>query len=451
MQCLECMDTIGWEVALPKFVCCPQDETKERSEDLLSVIRSWNRLFSSGLNQFWLTIFEPAVYVRHPDVAKVILKSSGQSWGQKQVFTLVPFCLTLDNCCRVKSSHYDFNPKNGGWVLGCVFSQRQKCNFVYSFSSVSLLHAEPKPRTYKMGEPWLGDGLLLSSGNKWARNRRLLTPAFHFDVLKPYQDVYNDACDILLVCTQICCWISTEVWTDSRYQTPPSKSKREKTGPSLQFKLLVLSGSVSEKDGEACRKRKTFWPVWKLFPFHHGCHTSLRHVIWERPSDKRVSKPWVIASDCVLTRTCQCTDPSVSPQHLSTCHHSTIFFSPAIACKSSLNYCTWSCELNPGLSWSYFLSLSHVSASLSKTKSDELLFYSPVSIPQRKKTVPTSTMTVFLTASFFGLPNVLNFFGILIWWQMEVSRFWKEWMFQRKHLFCARQISIRKRHCLGKC
>jgi cytochrome P450 len=46
---------------------------------------------------------------------------------------------------------------------------------------------------------WIGDGLLLSAGKKWARNRRLLTPAFHFDILKPYIKVKNDAMTPLLV------------------------------------------------------------------------------------------------------------------------------------------------------------------------------------------------------------------------------------------------------------
>ena len=50
-----------------------------------------------------------------------------------------------------------------------------------------------------MLKPWLGDGLLLAGGGKWARNRRLLTPAFHFDILKPYVNVYNKAADILIV------------------------------------------------------------------------------------------------------------------------------------------------------------------------------------------------------------------------------------------------------------
>ena len=45
----------------------------------------------------------------------------------------------------------------------------------------------------------MGDGLALSSGDKWARNRRLLTPAFHFDVLKPYVVVKNRATELLIV------------------------------------------------------------------------------------------------------------------------------------------------------------------------------------------------------------------------------------------------------------
>src|SRR6218665_2060280 len=62
--------------------------------------------------------------------------------------------------------------------------------------------AEPKPRAiggYHNLFPWLGDGLLLAGGQKWARNRRLLTPAFHFDILRPYMTINNRCTDIFLV------------------------------------------------------------------------------------------------------------------------------------------------------------------------------------------------------------------------------------------------------------
>ncbi|XP_034030491.1 cytochrome P450 4F3-like [Thalassophryne amazonica] len=39
--------------------------------------------------------------------------------------------------------------------------------------------------------PWLGQSLLLASGEEWSRRRRLLTPAFHFDILKGYVTRFN--------------------------------------------------------------------------------------------------------------------------------------------------------------------------------------------------------------------------------------------------------------------
>ncbi|XP_050681338.1 cytochrome P450 4C1-like isoform X1 [Leptidea sinapis] len=51
---------------------------------------------------------------------------------------------------------------------------------------------------YDFSRPWLGDGLLLSDGVKWHQRRKILTPAFHFNILKNFYSILLDNSEILL-------------------------------------------------------------------------------------------------------------------------------------------------------------------------------------------------------------------------------------------------------------
>ncbi|CAG2059383.1 unnamed protein product [Timema podura] len=48
-----------------------------------------------------------------------------------------------------------------------------------------------KSTEYKFFKPWLGEGLLISSGNKWRSHRKLIAPTFHLNVLKSFVDLFN--------------------------------------------------------------------------------------------------------------------------------------------------------------------------------------------------------------------------------------------------------------------
>ncbi|XP_068395928.1 taurochenodeoxycholic 6 alpha-hydroxylase-like isoform X2 [Eschrichtius robustus] len=46
--------------------------------------------------------------------------------------------------------------------------------------------------------PWIGNGLLVLEGQTWFQHRRMLTPAFHYDILKPYVGLMADSVRVML-------------------------------------------------------------------------------------------------------------------------------------------------------------------------------------------------------------------------------------------------------------
>lgn len=48
-----------------------------------------------------------------------------------------------------------------------------------------------KSAEYDFFRPWLGNGLLISSGQKWRTHRKLIAPTFHLNVLKSFIDLFN--------------------------------------------------------------------------------------------------------------------------------------------------------------------------------------------------------------------------------------------------------------------
>ncbi|XP_046640760.1 cytochrome P450 4c3-like [Daphnia pulicaria] len=45
---------------------------------------------------------------------------------------------------------------------------------------------------YRYLNPWLGNCMFLTTGSRWRNRRRLLTPAFHFQILNSFVDVFNE-------------------------------------------------------------------------------------------------------------------------------------------------------------------------------------------------------------------------------------------------------------------
>ena len=77
----------------------------------------------------------------------------------------------------------------------CPFNNGQEIKDLCSLIPPSL----PRLPIFNGAHSFSGEGLLVANGARWARSRRLLTPAFHFDTIKSYFPIYADAAKLMVV------------------------------------------------------------------------------------------------------------------------------------------------------------------------------------------------------------------------------------------------------------
>ncbi|XP_076243827.1 cytochrome P450 4g15-like [Calliopsis andreniformis] len=55
----------------------------------------------------------------------------------------------------------------------------------------STVHIDKAPE-YRFFKPWLGDGLLISTGEKWRSHRKIIAPTFHLNILKTFVPLFYE-------------------------------------------------------------------------------------------------------------------------------------------------------------------------------------------------------------------------------------------------------------------
>ncbi|XP_042320652.1 cytochrome P450 4B1-like isoform X2 [Sceloporus undulatus] len=67
------------------------------------------------------------------------------------------------------------------------------------YAKTLLARGDPKDNmSYRNIVPWIGKGLLVLHGPKWSQHRKMLTPGFHYNILKPYVTLMAESTKVML-------------------------------------------------------------------------------------------------------------------------------------------------------------------------------------------------------------------------------------------------------------
>ncbi|XP_050528841.1 cytochrome P450 4g15-like [Daktulosphaira vitifoliae] len=92
---------------------------------------------------------------------------------------------------KIYGMSFEFNPKEPVkmWIgprLIVFLTEPEDVEVILS----SNVYIDKSPE-YRLFEPWLGNGLLISTGDKWRAHRKLIAPTFHLNVLKSFITLFN--------------------------------------------------------------------------------------------------------------------------------------------------------------------------------------------------------------------------------------------------------------------
>ncbi|XP_014206462.1 cytochrome P450 4C1-like [Copidosoma floridanum] len=145
---------------------------------------------------FLLILFIIYIYLDHGRTRKYIMKLQGPP-AYPIIGNLLMFLVSSEQLwLLIRKLNKDYYP-----IFRLTSMHLSVVNIQHPDDAEVLLssttHIE-KSALYDLLHPWFGTGLLTSAGSKWRHRRKILTPAFHFNVLKKYAEIISENSEKLI-------------------------------------------------------------------------------------------------------------------------------------------------------------------------------------------------------------------------------------------------------------
>ncbi|XP_071631394.1 cytochrome P450 4g15-like [Temnothorax longispinosus] len=151
---------------------------------------------------------------------------------------------------------------------------------------------------YKFFKPWLGDGLLITKGDKWRRHRKVIAPTFHMNILKTFVPLfYENSIDLVnrlrdkvgkeFDCHDYLSAVTVDILTETAMGV--RKERRQKTGFEYAMAVMKLSDIIHRRHYNILLRYDMLFKYSKLAKVQEKLlrivHTLTEHVIKEKAKD----------------------------------------------------------------------------------------------------------------------------------------------------------------------
>ncbi|KMQ83946.1 cytochrome p450 4g44, partial [Lasius niger] len=162
---------------------------------------------------------------------------------------LITFRMSPESVLPTAMEYYE----KYGSVAGVYFGTRVIV-FLADPQDIEIILSNPahndKAVEYEYFQPWLGDGLLITTGDKWRRHRKIIAPTFHMSILKTFVPLfYENSMDLVkrlrdevgkeFDCHDYLSAVTVDILTETAMGV--KREKRQKTGYDYAVAVMKMS------------------------------------------------------------------------------------------------------------------------------------------------------------------------------------------------------------------